>query len=171
MTTPTTPKLPIEVIGIDPDSEAHGVAIYRHGALEQLERFTLPQIMDYITTTPRRAVYYFGIENIMTNKFLYSRNDRGGRSVLSKIAMDVGRNKQAMLELVRMLDYYQTPYMLYPPTARKWAKNPKLFVECTGWSKRSNVDTRSAAYFGYLLTKEMNPTRTPADVERSVLQV
>ena len=67
-----------------------------------------------------------------------------------KISRNVGMNQQAMVELVRVLKAYGQNVMLVPPAKDNWAKETPRFQRITGWTKRSNPDTRSAAYFGFL---------------------
>lgn len=142
------------VIGIDPDSQGHGVATYKDGELIKLDTYQLTDLRDYFT----RLIYeecsiWVCIEDVKSNKFLYARNERKDRKVELRIAMKIGQNQQAQIELERMLDVLLVPYRLLPPNAGNWA-NMKLkpqFEKVTGWKGRSNKDTRSAAFFGYLM--------------------
>lgn len=139
------------VIGIDPDSTSHGVAIYRDGKLAELKTLDLLGVWSLISMEEDGdTLPLFSIENVMGNKFIYARNNHGNKSVQSQIAMRVGRCQQAQVELMRMLDHLNAPYILHKPTKGNWAKNKAQFEKATGWTKRSNEDTRSAAYFGYL---------------------
>ena len=49
-----------------------------------------------------------------------------------------------------MLDKFHIQYVLNRPQRGNWANNKAQFERVTGWTKRSNEDTRAAAYFGYL---------------------
>lgn len=95
----------------------------------------------------------FSIENVAANQFVYSRNDKGSRANVSKIAMAIGRCQQAQIELCRQLDRLGIKHELHKPQRGNWADNPGLFKKVTGWIGRSNPDTRAAAYFGWLATK------------------
>ncbi len=95
------------------------------------------------------------IENVMTNKFMYARNNHSSKAAQSKIAIGVGRCQQAQVELARALERHEIPYVLHNPTKGNWANNKALFERQTGWTGRSNADTRSAAYFGYLALNRM----------------
>lgn len=57
------------------------------------------------------------------------------------------------VDLQRMLDHYEIPYVLHRPQAGNWADKRPLFEKVTGWKGNSNPDTRSAAYFGFLALK------------------
>ena len=144
----------ITVIGIDPDSSKHGVAVYREGKLVYLS--TMP-LMNLLAVADREESdvtgCLFSIEDVMANQFVYARNQHSSKAAQSKIAMHIGRCQQAQVELMRGLDYLQIDYELHKPTKNNWAKNKPMFEKVTGWTKRSNEDTRSAAYFGYLALK------------------
>lgn len=142
-------------IGIDPDSEAHGVAIYQGKELQTLSTMTLMEIQHYITKN-KNNIYAFVIENVMAYNFVYYRNAKNNNvKVTNKIAMHVGRNQQSQMELQRCLDYHGINYFLIKPCDGNWANNEELFKKITGWKKRSNRDTRSAAYFGFLYAKNI----------------
>ena len=137
------------IIGIDPDSEKHGVAVYRDFKLVALQELPLMPLIDLIQDEKDSGLIV-SIENVMSNKFIYRRNQRGNSAVQSKIAISVGRNMQSQVELVRALDGIGVLYELHPPGARNWAQRKPVFIKATSWTGRSNNDTRSAAYFGYL---------------------
>jgi hypothetical protein len=64
--------------------------------------------------------------------------------------MSIGRCQQAQLELMRWLDHHRLPYVLHKPQAGNWSDKKALFEKITGWTGRSNEDSRAAAFFGYL---------------------
>jgi len=137
-----------QIVGIDPDSEKHGVAFYLDGKLVRLEMMNNVEINKEILNPFPDTL--FSIENVMANQFVYTRNVKANKSVQSKIAMHIGRCQQAQIELMRWLDNYGITYVLHKPQAGNWADKKELFERITGWEKQSNADTRSAAYFGYL---------------------
>lgn len=141
------------IIGIDPDSKAHGVAVYVDGKLDKLDCSDLVGIVGFIKVSRAIESIEFHIEDVCANNFVYARNNKGNKSVTSKIAMSIGRCQQSQTELMRMLDYYKVKYVLHKPQKGNWAKNKAQFEKVTGWTGRSNEDTRSAAYFGWLGTK------------------
>ena len=65
------------------------------------------------------------------------------------IARRLGMVQQSQSELERMLIRFNIV-----PTKHKiskmWKKDKAQFEKVTGWTGRSNEDTRSAAYFGFL---------------------
>jgi len=140
------------VVGVDPDSVAFGIAIYRDGELKALESWTLIEIRTWIAAQDGEMI--FSIENVLANNFLYSRNRGPNRAVNEKTMLSVGRCQQAQAELMRELDHQGIPYQLVKPTKSNWANDNRTFQRITKWAGRSNSDTRSAAYFGFLLAGE-----------------
>lgn len=142
------------VIGVDPDSEAFGVAEYRDGVLESLLMLQLVAVIDKALFAKQLGCeVVFSIENVLANQFVYARNRQRKKSVESQIAMRIGRCQQAQVELQRMLDHYQIPYVLHSPQKGNWADKRELFQKITGWKGNSNPDTRAAAFFGFLALK------------------
>jgi hypothetical protein len=139
------------VIGVDPDTEKHGIATYTDEKLENLQNLNTIEIVENFRFL-NDAV--FSIENTLANNFIYGRNRTKNNLVNQKIMLNVGRCQQSQIELMRWLDYYGMPYILNAPAKGNWADNEEQFKRITGWSKRSNKDTRSAAYFGYLALKQ-----------------
>lgn len=142
------------VIGIDPDSERHGFAVYENGKLIACATATTVEIVDVHLPRMMGFSMRFAIEDVMSNQFVYARNTRSNKSVQSKIAMHVGRCQQAQVELMRWLETLNIEYSLIKPQAGNWAKNKAQFERITGWSGRSNEDSRSAAFFGYMALKQ-----------------
>lgn len=142
------------VVGIDPDSSAHGVAVYADGELSALSSMTLMQIHDALVQGVTQGVL-FSIENVLAQSFVYARNNQQSKAAQSKVGVGIGRCQQAQQELMRMLDHYGTPYVLHKPSGMSWAKDRARFERTTGWSGRSNEDQRSAAYWGWLTVRGM----------------
>jgi hypothetical protein len=141
------------ILGIDPDAESHGAAFFADGNLTRLEKLTIVELMN-IAREANLGAYgdevRFSIENVCANNFVYARNVHASKNAQSQIAMRIGRCQQSQVELMRILDHFGIKYSLHKPTAKNWAKNKELFEKVTGWIGRSNEDTRSAAYFGWL---------------------
>ena len=136
-------------VGIDPDSNEHGVAVYVDGKLEALYMSDNQGLICRYQAHKYKDLL-FSIEDVCANNFVYARNNKGNKSVTSKIAMSIGRCQQAQKELMMWLDYYNIKYVLHKPQKGNWAKNKAQFEKVTGWTQRSNEDTRSAAYFGWI---------------------
>lgn len=141
------------VIGIDPDNKKHGVAVYEADTLVKLGELELIEVMKIAQNS---FVDLWVIEEVTKNNFIYGRNVQKGKNAASnmamnaKIARNVGMNQQSMVELVRILKYYNQRIRLVKPQKSNWAKDKARFERMTGWKKRSNEDTRSAAFFGFL---------------------
>ncbi len=133
-------------IGVDPDSDGHGIAIYIDGNLAELTKWDL---MDFIPHAPDSRILW-AIENVMANQFVYKRNEQKTKAAQSKVAMHIGRCQQAQVELEKVLKYHGARYALIKPMKGNWATDKTQFEKVTGWTGRSNADTRSAAFFGFL---------------------
>jgi len=149
------------IIGIDPDSEKHGVACYLDGKLVRLEMMNTIEIIDsFVNTILIQGEPLFSIENVLANNYCYQMKMAAGLSSAAKSKikqnrmMKVGRCQQAQVELMRWLDHYKKPYVVHKPQSGNWADKRELFQKITGWQGNSNPDTRSAAYFGFLALKK-----------------
>lgn len=143
------------VVGIDPDSDKHGVAIYIDNKLCELKMCSTIEMVDFARLYPASL---FSIEDVCANNFVYARNRHGSKNAQSAIAMRIGRCQQAQTELMRWLDSLGVAYKLHKPQKGNWAENRPQFEKVTGWDKQSNADTRAAAYFGYLALSRMPVT-------------
>ncbi len=148
------------VVGLDPDSDRHGVAVYRDGKLQELLMLTLPDLRRWISAQPGRL--YFSIEDVMSQSFVYGRNVQVSKAAQSKVAVGIGRCQQAQEEVVRELQDRGILFELHKPTSANWAGRKGQFELVTGWQGRSNTETRSAAYFGYIATLALRRRTTGA---------
>lgn len=139
------------IIGIDPDSDKHGVAFYMMGELKHLKSWCLVDFLQYLNknkiyTTDMEA----HIENVCANSAVY----RGGHGVKvqQSLARRLGKCQQAQIELERVFKHFGVP-VIHHKISKNWkdSKTGKAHLERnTGWTGKSNEDTRSAAWFGYL---------------------
>lgn len=138
-------------IGVDPDSKEHGVAIYIDGELTELVMMDLMALLETLKAiTEDGHQLKVHIENVASNKS-YWHNRAASKASFGKAAADMGLCRQAQIELTRALDFYHIPYQLHI-ISRMWkdSAGKSQFQRATGWTARSNEDTRSAAYFGYI---------------------
>ena len=143
------------IIGIDPDSKAHGVAVYEDGKLISLECFSLMGVMgilkNFRESLPGLDDIEVHIEDVCANNAVFRAG--GNAKVNMSIARRLGMVQQSQTELERMLIRFHIV-----PTKHKiskmWKKDKAQFEKVTGWTGRSNEDTRSAAYFGFLGLKQ-----------------
>ena len=136
------------IIGIDPDSKAHGVAIYIDGRLCRLECLTLYWIMNALDFYDDiDNVIEIHIEDVCANNAIF----RGGNGVKvqQSIARRLGMVQQSQTELERFI-HHRGIKLVKHKISKMWKKEKAQFEKVTGWTTQSNEDTRSAAYFGYL---------------------
>lgn len=139
------------VIGVDPDSVKHGVAIYHHKKLVELLNLELMGLMEKaleIKATGETVIA--SVENVSENPSIWHNQDGNKRS-FGKTSYNVGKCAQAQCEVSRMFKHIGIEQKL-KKVSKKWkSQNERaIFEKVTGWSGRSNEDTRSAAYFGFL---------------------
>lgn len=138
-------------IGVDTDTLKHGVAIYQDRKLIDLGMIATLDFDQFVYLEEDPEVdLLFIIEDVCFNKFIYTRNKKQSRAVQDTVAMAVGKNQQAETELLRYLDRLNMKYKLIKPTRGNWANNTNMFKRLTKWPKSGNIDTRSAAFFGYM---------------------
>lgn len=140
-------------IGIDPDSEANGVAVYDHGKLVRLSKLNTVQF----TAQLEQTIFYHRKENIKVHienvcgisAAFNARNKRANMAVKLKMAQHIGMCKQAQIEIERVCEALGVEFVRHP-VSKMWKKDKAQFEKVTGWAGRSNEDTRSAAAMGWL---------------------
>ena len=141
------------VIGIDPGStKGHGVAVYINGQLESLHMMNLFQLYHFLKSLD--CEFKVAIEDNEKEKRTFKDRLRKARSKegAAKMGQDVGRLKWCQIEVERMLEseFDVKVYKLTQSKCWKTGNGKAQFEKVTGWKGRSNEDTRSAAYFGWL---------------------
>lgn len=147
----------VTVVGIDPDSNRHGVAVYVEGKLQALHMMNLPELRRWMDGQGGELL--FSIEDVLAQNFVYTRNAQASRAAQAKVGVSIGRCQQAQAEVVRELEDRGVRFELHRPTICNWANNKKEFERFTGWSGRSNSETRSAAYFGFIAARDQGRKR------------
>lgn len=142
------------IIGIDPDSKAHGVAVYEDGVLIKLQSMSLMEFYSLMLSLSHLEPVVH-IEDVNAVSAAFGARDKsraGGISVKLKMAQHVGMCKQAQIEVERACESLGVKVVKHK-ISKQW-KSTKvgkpMFEKTTGWKGRSNEDTRSAAYFGWL---------------------
>jgi len=144
------------IIGVDPDSSKSGFAVYYNGELVQLTCYSLIDIYRYIkceaTDTDQEIELH--IENVNGVSAAFTgRDSRQPMPVKLKMAQFIGRCKQAQIEIERIAEHFNIK-VVHHKVSKMWKKDKAQFEKVTCWKGRSNEDSRSAAYFGFLgLTK------------------
>ena len=143
------------IIGIDPDSSKHGVAIYKDSVLEDLLMNDLMSLMDNIVTIRGRIDFYatieVHIENVCGQNAAFAKKGVANSRAGTAVNRSVGKCQQAQLEVERLCEYLGVPVVKHG-ISKQWkdANGKKVFERVTGWTGRSNEDSRSAAFMGYL---------------------
>ena len=144
------------IIGIDPDSDKHGVAIYKDGALHDLLMNDLMDLMDTLKTNQSKidfnSTIVVHIENVLgNNTSSFNHSSRFSKGVNSKISEKVGMCKQAQSEVEKLCKHLGIEVVRHR-VSKQWKSGASkdTFKRVTGWAGRSNEDSRSAAYFGWL---------------------
>ena len=139
------------IIGVDPDVDGKGFAIYEDGVLIELRPCSLIELYHYISMFRYNTELH--IEDLCANKSsAFSHRKDDPLAVKFKKSESVGRCKQMQLEVEKVAEHFNIKIVRHKVSSR-WKKGPaalKEFKQVTGWKGRSNEDTRSAAYFGYL---------------------
>lgn len=142
------------VIGIDPDSDRMGLAVYVEKKLVICTTATIPKLIThYLPELQKQGDLLFSIENVLAQNYVYTRNEQATKKAQGAVSNSIGRCQQNQKELMRWLEHYNIAYIAYKPTSGNWADNKVLFGRITGWKTRSNKESRSAAYFGWLAVK------------------
>lgn len=149
------------VIGIDPDSKLHGVAIYEDGKLTELHSLQLIELYTLIKNLKQFGKVIVSIEDNNAISAIYAGRfgNKDSQAVKSKKAQHVGMCKQAQIEVERVCESLGVEIVRQKPSKQWKDTNNRQFELVTGWKKRSNEDTRSAAYFGWLLTQKSDKSR------------
>lgn len=144
------------IIGVDPDSSKSGFAVYYNGKLVELVCYSLIDIYHFIkcelTDTSQEIELH--IENVKGVSGIFAQRTAGkNKAVALKMAQHVGMCKQVQTEIERIAESLNVK-VVHHKASKVWKKEKDQFEKITGWTGRSNEDSRSAAYFGFLgLTK------------------
>ena len=95
----------------------------------------------------------FHIENVCANNavFMKPKKSYSGKDLAEVKARSrtLGMVQQSQKELERFINHYGIK-IVHHKISKIWKKDKGQFEKVTGWVGRSNEDTRSAAYFGWL---------------------
>lgn len=137
------------IIGIDPDSDKHGVAEYWDGKLVNLYSMRLIDLRDLLEDIRPRDELEVHIEDVNgVGAAFMARDKRANIHIKLKMAQSIGMCKQAQIEVERLCERLEIK-MVKHKISKMWKKDKSQFEKVTGWTSRSNEDTRSAAWMGY----------------------
>jgi len=139
------------ILGVDPDSKAHGAAIYINNKLTFLGCMPLMEFYNHIVVIlenndPDKLEFH--IEDVCANKAMW-HGKKESQAAKNMMSQRLGMCKQSQIELERLAEYFDIKVVKHK-ISKMWKKDKSQFERVTGWSGRSNEDTRSAAYFGWL---------------------
>jgi len=139
------------VIGIDPGStKGHGVAVYEDGELVNIEMSELMPLYALLTTLKQSGSVIVHIEDVMAQKAVW-HGRKQSKAAYGKTSQNVALCKWSQVEVERMCEYIDVQVVKHKVSKCWKTGNGKAqFEKVTGWKGRSNEDTRSAAYFGWL---------------------
>ena len=137
------------IMGIDPDSNRYGIAIYREGQLTELHNMNIIELYDHITTMMKFNDIEIHLEDVKRAKAVWHAQGMN-KSVAAMAAQKVGMCKQSQNCIEQLAEKLKIPVVLHRVSSQ-WKKgnDKKMFERITGWQGRSNEETRSAAWFGY----------------------
>ena len=141
------------IIGCDPDSEKSGFSFYVDGRLERLDCLSLVGFYIEIDSLTNQGfnveLHIENVNGISSNAFSVKGKDP--LAVKLKKAEHVGKCKQTQIEIERIAERFNVP-IIHHKVSKCWkdANGKAQFEKVTGWTGRSNADTRSAAYMGFL---------------------
>ncbi len=149
------------VLGIDPDSKAHGVAVYENGNLIELHTLSTPRLSMLLENMKQFGDVVVSIEDNDSISAVYSGRfkSKDSEAVKAKKAQHVGMVKQAQREVERWCELLDIKVIKQKPSSAWKDTHDKQFKLVTKWEGRSNEDTRSAAYMGYLGLNKPVPFR------------
>lgn len=143
------------VIGIDPDSSKHGIAVYKDERLIELQSMPLMEFMDYLIELDTDQIS-FHIEDVNGQKAVWHGKNQS-KSAYGMTSQNVAKCKQAQIEIERMIEHlFGAGKITRHKISKQWKDQAgkRQFELVTGWKGRSNEDMRSASYFGYLGLKQ-----------------
>ena len=144
------------IIGCDPDSSKSGFSFYINGMLAELDCISLIDFyyrLDNFCEKYGESNIELHMENVKGVSGIFSQRTAGkNKGIALKMAQSVGMCKQVQTEIERIAEYLNVK-VVHHQVSKMWKKEKAQFEKLTGWTGRSNEDSRSAAYFGYLGTK------------------
>lgn len=136
------------VVGIDPDASKPGFALTHGQKIIELRSMPQPELIEHIVSLAATHHLIVKIEDVEAAKTTFARRGVSAAGMM-KIAQNVGQVKQAARDIVEQLKSKGiTPVMVKPLRGKvkmQAKKNGAYFNKLTGWTGRSNTDSRDAA--------------------------
>ena len=132
------------LIGIDPDCDKSGVAIWRPSdKCYKLFNFIFFELLDFLSVR-KHNIRLVVIEAGWLNKSTWHGASGKGCSVSARIGKNVGSNHEAGRKIVEMCEYLRLSYELVKPTAKSSKLGREEFARITGIKGITNADKRDA---------------------------
>lgn len=143
-------QIPDYIVGIDPDSSRHGVAVYVDAKIISLSSMSLFELYDHVKELIKFGYVQIHIEDVRAINTTFRKQFVKNRRAETTISRSVGMCQQSQAEVERMAEYLGVEVVKHPISS-KWkdASTGNAILKKLGWTGKSNEDTRSAAYFGY----------------------
>ncbi len=137
-------------IGIDPDREKNGVALYSSAERRLIELLNLSffELFDYLKKWKEQEVKLMVvIEAGWLNEGNWHIKASDNARNAAKIGKWVGGNHEVGQKIVEMVEYLKIPYRTTIPKRKKF--DAETFKTYTSWKKRTNPEQRDAAMLVY----------------------
>lgn len=135
------------IVGIDPDTKKHGVAVLKDGIIQQLYTLGNKSLIELLIELSGQNQLRIKLEDINAFKPVIHRPGQS-RNQMMKIAQNIGAVKYAAELLVQELtEAGFSVEMVLPLQGARCGKRYKsdAFNRLTGWNGKSNADNRDAA--------------------------
>lgn len=139
-------KAAVTYIGIDPDKDKNGVALYRTTSckLELLANLTFFDLLDYLKELKASGESVcVVIEAGWLNQGNWHTKASDSARKAAKIGKWVGGNHEVGKKIIEMCEYLKIPHRTVIPTRRK--VDAETFKQITKWPGRTNQEQRDAA--------------------------
>ena len=136
-------RISTTIVGIDPDAKRSGVACIRNGKIEFLENMAFFDLYDYLSNVEHIKLVVIEAGWLNKGHWSISNRNEGQKHIQLKIAHDTGANHETGRKIVEMCEFLGLPVELVKPTKSK--VDHQYFKKITGWTKRTNSETRDAA--------------------------
>lgn len=144
-------------IGVDPDSESNGVAVYKNKQLIELVNMNTAEFTMYIAESMAVSPHFrpvIHIEDVCGTSAVFKHRFKPGEKLESKLmkAQNLGMCKQAQRAIEQVACMFNLEVVKHRLSS-SWKDSKhgrEALKRCTGWAGKSNADTRSAAFFGYV---------------------
>ena len=116
------------IIGIDPDADKHGVAVYVGGTLEEIKPMSLMNIHDLLCfgfDNIMKSNCEAHIENVCGNNALF-RTGNNKAKVVGAMGRSLGKVQQSQIELERLFEYHDVKIVKHK-ISKMWKKDKAQF--------------------------------------------